>query len=46
MVLFVFQFHPVGNFGIIINFGRSTVRSERVNALLLRVTMGFTLSKE
>ena len=30
MVLFVFQFYPVINFGQFINFGFGTVRSERV----------------
>ena len=30
VVLFVFQFFPVGNFAKLINFGVGTVRSERV----------------
>ena len=30
VVLFVFQFYPVCNFGGFINFGLGTVRSERV----------------
>ena len=30
MVLYVFQFYPVCNFGNFINFGLGTVRSERV----------------
>ena len=33
MVLFVFQFYPVCNFGTFIRFGLGTVRSERVNRL-------------
>ena len=31
MVLFVFQFYSVCNFGKFINFGLGTVRSERIN---------------
>ena len=31
MVLFGFQFYPVGYFGKFINFGLGTVKSERVN---------------
>ena len=31
VVLFVFQFYPVCNFGKVISFGFGTVRSERVN---------------
>ena len=30
VVLFVFQFHPVCNFGTFLSFGLDTVRSERV----------------
>ena len=30
MVLFIFQFYPVCNFGQVINFGLGTVRNERV----------------
>ena len=32
MVLFVFQFYSVGNFGKLISFGHGTVSSERVNS--------------
>ena len=31
VLLFVFQFHAVGNFGTFINFGFGTVKSEMVN---------------
>ena len=31
VVLFVFQFYPISNFGKFINFGLGTIRSERVN---------------
>ena len=33
LVLFVFQFFPVCNFGKFLNFGVGTVRSERVKLL-------------
>ena len=31
LVLFVFQFYPICNFGEFVNSGLGTVRSERVN---------------
>ena len=31
VVLFVFQFYSVGNFGKFMNFGLGTIESERVN---------------
>ena len=33
LVLFVFQFHPVCNFGKFISFGLGAVRSERVKEM-------------
>ena len=32
LVLFVFQFYAVCNFGKFVNFGLSTVRRERINS--------------
>ena len=43
VVLFVFQFCPVCNFGKFINFGLATVRSEKVKlAYLLLLNINFT----
>ena len=47
MVLFVFQFPPVSNFGKFINLGLGTVWSERVNRSVegtLEVTVPITVT--
>ena len=35
VVLFVFKFHPVCNFGKFINFGLGIIRSKRINIIFL-----------
>ena len=42
MVLVVFQFNPVCNFGTFFKFGLGTVRSERVKSVNTTVTTNIT----
>ena len=49
VVLFVSQIYPVCNFGKFINFGLSTVMSERINAMptfCTKISQGLSVSKE